>query len=211
MSVMLPTANEQLISSVVEEVRANIDRTTERDRSFISDLLRAYDLRRLSRSQEFWLRKKHSLLMSAPVQPAQPIDPMLSDGLAPILTLFRNASKSLKTPRVFLTHEGFDYVLSLAGLTSKFPGTVNVMTRGSFENRTWFGRVNLAGNFEPSLRVANAATLRPMLKELAVDPLNFLKLHGKETGQCCLCGRQLTNKISIEAGIGPICAEKFGL
>lgn len=32
---------------------------------------------------------------------------------------------------------------------------------------------------------------------------------GKRTGTCCNCGRTLTNPDSIDAGIGPICAQKF--
>ena len=32
---------------------------------------------------------------------------------------------------------------------------------------------------------------------------------GKETGNCCVCARELTNKKSIELGIGPICRGYF--
>lgn len=33
--------------------------------------------------------------------------------------------------------------------------------------------------------------------------------YGRQTGQCCCCGRALTNPDSIAAGIGPVCAGKF--
>lgn len=33
--------------------------------------------------------------------------------------------------------------------------------------------------------------------------------YGRRTGTCCSCGRRLTNPASINAGIGPICAEGF--
>jgi hypothetical protein len=33
--------------------------------------------------------------------------------------------------------------------------------------------------------------------------------YGRELGHCAMCGRELTNDESIEAGIGPICAAKF--
>lgn len=33
--------------------------------------------------------------------------------------------------------------------------------------------------------------------------------YGRRTGTCCSCGRRLTNPTSINAGIGPICAEGF--
>jgi hypothetical protein len=34
--------------------------------------------------------------------------------------------------------------------------------------------------------------------------------YGKRTGACSCCGRELTNGESIDRGIGPICAEKYG-
>lgn len=39
--------------------------------------------------------------------------------------------------------------------------------------------------------------------------LDEAKAYGKVTGQCCVCGRTLTNESSIEAGIGPVCSGKF--
>jgi hypothetical protein len=36
------------------------------------------------------------------------------------------------------------------------------------------------------------------------------KKFGKKTGNCICCGRLLTVKASVEAGIGPVCAEKYG-
>ena len=36
-----------------------------------------------------------------------------------------------------------------------------------------------------------------------------LKNYGKETGRCILCGRELTNPVSVEQGIGPICAGRY--
>jgi len=35
------------------------------------------------------------------------------------------------------------------------------------------------------------------------------KAFGRRTGTCCCCGRTLTKAISIEQGIGPVCADKF--
>jgi hypothetical protein len=41
--------------------------------------------------------------------------------------------------------------------------------------------------------------------------LEQAKEYGRETGVCISCGAQLTDPASIEAGIGPICASKWGL
>ena len=48
-----------------------------------------------------------------------------------------------------------------------------------------------------------------LLAEFELDPLAAAVRHGKLSGRCCSCGRDLTDPASIEAGIGPICAGKF--
>ena len=48
------------------------------------------------------------------------------------------------------------------------------------------------------------------LQELAEDPSAIMVRHGRTTGRCGFCGRELTHKISIEHSMGPICAERWG-
>jgi hypothetical protein len=43
------------------------------------------------------------------------------------------------------------------------------------------------------------------------DVRGALEAYGKTTNQCGCCGLPLTNKKSIELGIGPICLSKYGL
>ena len=45
---------------------------------------------------------------------------------------------------------------------------------------------------------------------VASNPHAEAVAYGKRTGVCCICGRELTNHASIDAGIGPICADKYG-
>jgi len=52
--------------------------------------------------------------------------------------------------------------------------------------------------------------IRALLEEFEEDPLAAAVKYGKLTGRCCSCSRELTADGSIEAGIGPICAQKFG-
>ena len=49
------------------------------------------------------------------------------------------------------------------------------------------------------------------VQDAATDPYSAAKLYGQNTGSCSCCGRELTNSLSIELGIGPVCREKFGL
>lgn len=51
---------------------------------------------------------------------------------------------------------------------------------------------------------------RNLLDALLADPSKAAVEYGHRTGSCCICGRTLTDPASIAAGIGPICAGKFG-
>ena len=42
------------------------------------------------------------------------------------------------------------------------------------------------------------------------DPEASAKAYGNAWSKCCVCGQTLTNDGSIERGIGPICAKKYG-
>lgn len=50
----------------------------------------------------------------------------------------------------------------------------------------------------------------PALQLIAANPMEAAVRYGRLTGSCACCGRALTNKASVEAGIGPICATKYG-
>jgi len=47
-----------------------------------------------------------------------------------------------------------------------------------------------------------------LLLEVEKDGIEAVKRIGRATGRCCVCARKLTDENSIEAGIGPICAER---
>ena len=43
-----------------------------------------------------------------------------------------------------------------------------------------------------------------------IEAREVIEAYGMRTGQCAICGLELTNGESIARGIGPICAEKWG-
>lgn len=45
---------------------------------------------------------------------------------------------------------------------------------------------------------------------VCTDPEAAAVAYGKQFGQCACCGRELSDPESVERGIGPVCAEKFG-
>ena len=53
-------------------------------------------------------------------------------------------------------------------------------------------------------------TVKEIIMGAASDPLSAAIKYGKVSGECSCCGRELTDPRSIERGIGPICATKFG-
>jgi len=58
------------------------------------------------------------------------------------------------------------------------------------------------------LGVDNGDLLTALL-DIERDPQAAAVLHGKASGRCSVCSRDLTDPESIERGIGPICAGKF--
>jgi hypothetical protein len=83
------------------------------------------------------------------------------------------------------------------------PGAIYVKRQGG----EYLGKV-AGGKFLAVRGVSEADSAK--VCEIIQDPKAAARAHGIETGQCSCCGAALTNKASIELGIGPICATKFG-
>lgn len=122
--------------------------------------------------------------------------------LSKIKAMFDAARESgLKRTRYIA--EGLD--LSLAPANGRNPGAIYV-TR--IDDNQYLGKV-LDGVFNPMHFVTEAE--KQALVRIADDPKEAAVRWGRKTGTCSCCGRELTNKSSIEAGIGPICAAKWQL
>lgn len=117
--------------------------------------------------------------------------------LQPILELFAAAAASGYRRPVYRA-EGL--ILSLAPEGGVNSGAIYVKT----EDRTYLGKV-LEG------RYLGAEQAREALKIIAESPRDAAIRYGQRTGACACCGRTLSNAASIKLGIGPICAEKWGL
>lgn len=100
-----------------------------------------------------------------------------------------------------------ELVISPAKAISANAGALYVKSKGSFDDSIYFGKI-MGGKFLKS-RDCDAATEAQIIAA-AIDPLAAAIAYGKATGSCSCCGRELTNKISIDLGIGPICRDKWG-
>lgn len=82
------------------------------------------------------------------------------------------------------------------------------VTEGKGEDAAYLGKV-LGGQFLASRDCTDDQKAR--IVAAASDPDKAAKAYGQRTGNCCICGRELTAEESIERFIGPICAGNYGM
>lgn len=78
-----------------------------------------------------------------------------------------------------------------------------------FHNGTYIGKVK-GDTFYQSNGIEIVLEIYEQITSLLSDPKTYAVAYGQRTGECAICGRELTNKESIKYGIGPICMEKLG-
>jgi len=191
----------------INDLRSVVENLTPSDQKFARSLLEQYD-RRQSLSVKQWPYVQSLYEKAVKPAPTQQDLPVTNIGaMGPLIELFDNAKRSgIKFPKIRFDHEDHSIVLSLAGPNARFPGTINVVC-----DEVWLGRVSRDGFYTNPRRTVEPINVKEVLTKLAADPLEEMKLYGRRTGNCCLCGRTLTNESSIEAGIGPICAGNWGV
>ncbi len=122
-------------------------------------------------------------------------------GLSELLKAFEHAKAArLKRPRLRI--QGL--VFTIAGASSVNAGCLYVKS----ESSDYLGRITPSGQYFAS-RDADEQQ-RALVAEVGVNPLKNAVAHGQQTGNCACCGRELTKKESIDRGIGPVCAGKWG-
>jgi hypothetical protein len=119
--------------------------------------------------------------------------------VAKIEEAFANArAKGVKIPKLRLDTFRF----SPAAATSENAGAIYVK-----EGDDYLGKI-VGGKFLRTFRCDEATEARVVVA--ASDPEAAAVAYGKRFGSCAVCNRELSNAESIERGIGPICAERFG-
>lgn len=120
--------------------------------------------------------------------------------LAAIRQMFDKARESgLRRP----TYRAEGLVISRAPDHGKNAGHLYIKSGDDYQGKIApDGRFIAAYSAVPETRAA--------LDAIAANPLEAAVRYGRMTGSCSCCGRELTNKASVEAGIGPICATKYG-
>ena len=74
-----------------------------------------------------------------------------------------------------------------------------------FENCSYVGKITKEG----ILKAKVSEDALNILLESNDNLLQLAKIYGHETGSCSVCGRTLNDPLSVQMGIGPICAKRF--
>jgi hypothetical protein len=198
------------LEKAVRRLRENINNLSPNDQKFAMNMLSA---KRPSEKQAYWIFK-----MADKACGVKPIAPQVAQPnfvvFLRIVEMMTQAKLKLKNPKILFAVGDDKFKLSLAGWQSRMPGTINVTSTDKlYADRDWYGRINLDGVFMPSNKIENEKIARTMhaLKCFCDDPAHVAKTYGNMFNSCCFCGLTLTNKHSVLAGYGPICAENFGL
>ena len=148
-----------------------------------------------------------AMLMKVKANKAQKAEAPSVD-LSNVVAMFNKAHEAIKTPK--FRYE--DLVISRAPDHGVNAGALYIKIEGEYAGKVKDGKF-FANNdfFKRSGFKLSAQGVRSKLEQISKDPLSSAVAYGKKTGNCSCCGRDLTRHDSIERGIGPICAEKWGL
>lgn len=192
---------------LVEGLADVLDSLSMKDKEFAASLVNNYrDRGRLSPKQWHWVDKLTRVAVDGYPEPAREN----VGNFGGVIALMGRAVKNLKHPRIRLHDSlGREVALSIAGAKAKEPGTVNVTDGQPYGQNIWYGRVNKDGTWTRSRSADDV--IGEVLARLAQDPEGIAAAHGKLTGRCCFCSRNLDDKRSTEVGYGQTCAKNFGL
>ena len=166
--------------------------------TFAQDLARKFN--KLSPAQYAWA---HKLAVDANT-PAATVDVNQTSQFEALFNAFE-AAKSKGAKRLTLRFEGVN-VKPNRDLTALWVTSQTESEEGNYGLQPkYLGKVT-----RTSIDSKFSDIVRETIMGAASDPLTAAIKYGKVSGSCSCCGRALTVKESIERGIGPICADKFG-
>jgi len=98
------------------------------------------------------------------------------------------------------------FQVRLPGITlSTVNKGVNIGCVYVYENSNYVGKITSTGNL-----IGNVSEdVLNLLEDANDNLLQLAKIYGHETGTCSICARTLNDPLSVQMGIGPICAKKF--
>lgn len=144
----------------------------------------------------------------------------LKTQLADMVARFELAGEHVKRPAIILTDQdgtgGGDLRYQPAP-EGRNTGWIYVKRRGITDWGTsgwvYIAKVNPeTGDLIPAKGYEGRGRLIADIKAQLADGLDAAVLHyGLTTSNCGLCGRQLTEDLSVKSGVGPICAQRYNI
>jgi hypothetical protein len=191
----------------VEELENTTDQLSERDARFARDLCRNYWDRGLSDRQAVWVERLLSRARGEEPEPPEAVQVAVNE----IYSMMHTAAENLKWPKVLLhTPADGDVQFSVAGPRSNSPGSINVTDGGAYGSNRWYGRIHSDGQWRTPVAGVPEAIVQ-IVQRFAANPAGVAAEHGRASGHCCFCRKQLTDPRSMHVGYGPVCAGNWGL
>jgi hypothetical protein len=75
-----------------------------------------------------------------------------------------------------------------------------------FENNNYVGKITTTGELKGDV----SEDVLNMLEDANDNLLQLAKIYGHQTGTCSICARTLNDPLSVQMGIGPVCAKRLG-
>jgi hypothetical protein len=123
------------------------------------------------------------------------------DGLDKLEQAFAKVkSGGAKKPKLII--DGL--VFKPAPMSGKNPNAIYVVRK---DDSAYLGKIS-DGTLLPVQGVPVELALK--IADICADPFGYAVNHGLMTGECSCCGKTLSDPKSIAAGIGPVCAKKWG-
>lgn len=201
------------------DLRANFENLDASDQAFASSMLKQSRTKTLSERQMVWV---HKLAVKNAPQDLTNRAVRAADVSAPKADLFngiramfdRNiagGTKKLGIRMEFREEGGITNLrVSLASdLKRLHVAEPDVTINGEVFPGRYFGFIDKNGVFTKSAKVERNEGVIAALTELDADPMAVALEYGRKTGTCCVCGKELTNKVSVAEGIGPICSGRL--
>jgi hypothetical protein len=198
-----------LLAAKVDVLKGLVSLLPKKDQEFAKSLCDQYQQKgHLSMRQWPWVETM--IARATKTERAPKIEGKTINGFESVFALFKHAQKTNKYPKIILKIGDRKLALSIAGPNSAYPGCINVASPSFGEK--YYGKVTPKLEWLPhkSINHEENQWIIAFLEMFALDPAGSVKAHGIQTGVCCFCNSQLTDKKSIAAGYGPVCAKTFG-
>jgi succinylarginine dihydrolase len=98
------------------------------------------------------------------------------------------------------------FQVRLPGITlSTVKSGANIGCVYVYENNQYVGKITQNGELKGNV----SEDVKNLLEDANENLLQLAKIYGHESGSCSICGRTLNDPLSVQMGIGPVCAKLF--